>query len=658
MAKKSKKKTIASTRPVPPEKKQQPPQEKKKKILKGLFLKDVKKSTKVKPEKKTVANAEIKMAEAKSAENISVESAKVAPQMPAEKLAEKTKKPRRRIFAAHRQKIRGGILALIGIFSLGFIGWFLFGKMFRPQYIAEILPASQTLAVVEINTDGSAPQPQQFYELMSKYPVYGKDGLVKLLTYLLPLDFTKDVEPWLGRRVGMALVKGAQAGQMDRIYFVESRDHDMTLKFMQSRTLQAANEEMTSRDFKGYKVYGYPVSHLFEFTFINNYLVLAESGTAMENLLTDISAGGQKLADDTDYAKASNNLAQGGLIFAYADFRQLYDTLSLNQDFMTRKGQDFTAFKPFLSVFKSAGMTVFADKGRFTLQSFTNLDKDVLKDGEYITFSEKYEGKLLSICSEEPVLLAGGHDLNKEINRIQELFSGGTNTSNMVFEGLLEAQKQIYLGKDISLQDDVYPLLSGEYLFTVDNSLEKPQLSLILEMTDKGRDLPRFEKIVTAFKNTSGIFTPKVQTVTLPDGTTGQEIVASPEQVESFNENYEDVVLNTLMLGNTGWNIYYTSVGNDILLSTNKDLMKDMIDRAEGRMPTSLVKTPFYTNVLEPAMRTADEIFNIKMGALTEAMGLNDNENLKPYLLPFANLAVSKNYFTDGISTTYYLQVI
>jgi len=656
MAKKTKKKTLASTRPLPTENKQQEQPEKKKKIFPKLFRKSGKKTAQPKAEKPAKAPADIS-------------SALVAPVIPSQtpvqekpaqtaEISAKPKKERRKILGAHRQKIRGGLLMLIGLFSLAFIGWFLFGKMFRPQYIAEILPSGDTLAVLEINTDGAASQPKQFYELMTKYPVYGKDALVKLMTYILPVDFAKDVEPWLGRRVGLALVKAPSSGQMERIYFVESRDHEMTLKFLKSRALQAANEEVTSRDFKGYKVYGYSVSHLFEFTFINNYLVLAENGKTMESVLEKIAVGGQKLADDPAYAKATNNLPQGSLVFGYADFRSIYETLSADQDFMARKGQDFMAFKPFLAVFKSAGMTVFAEKDKFAIQSFTNLDKEALKDGEYITFSEKYRGNLLSISGEQPVLLAGGHDLTKEINRLQELFRGGTNTSALIFEGLLEAQKQVYLGKEISLKDDVYPLLTGEYLFTVDNSLEKPQMSLILEMTDKTRDLPRFEKIVNAFQNTSGIFSPKIQTVTLPDGTVGQEIVASPEQVEKYDEKYGAKDLVTLKLGNTGWNIFYAAVEDKLLISTNKDLLKNMIDRADGVMPTSLVSSPFYAKILGPVMSTADEIINIKMGALTQALGLNENEILKPYLLPFANLAVAKNYFTDGISTIYYLEVI
>jgi hypothetical protein len=642
MAKKSKKKTLASTRPAPPEKKQQEQPEKKKKILKKLFVRKARKAEAKEPVTEKEISAGI--SEQRAPEPVAAE-----PQV---------KKPRKKILAAHRQKIRGGLLVLIGVFSLSFIGWFLFGKMFRPQYLAEMLPANDTIAVLEINTDGAASQPKQFYELMSKYRVYGKEGLVKLLTYALPVDFSKDVEPWLGRRVGVALVKGTDKGSMERIWFVESRDHEMTLKFLKGRTLQEANEELTSRDFKGYKVYGYSVSHLFEFTFINNYLVLAEDADTMNNVLQKISEGGQKLADDPAYAKASNNMAQGSLIFGYADFRRLYETLSADTEFMARKGQDFMAFKPFLAVFKSAGMTVFADKGKFTIQTFTNLDKETLGESQYITFSEKYRGQLLSVISESPVLLAGGHDLTKELNRLEELFRGGTKTSAIIFDGVLEAQKQIFLGKELSLKDDVYPLLTGEYVFTVDNSLEQPQLSLALEMPDKTRDLPRFEKIVAAFRNTGGIFSPRVQTVTLPDGTTGQEIVASPEQVERYEEKYADRNLVTLMLGTTGWNVFYADVDDKLLLSTNKDLLKNMIDRASGKVQAGLVTSPFYAKILEPVMRSADEIINIKVGALTEATGLNEDEMLKPYLLPFANLAVAKNYFADGISTTYYLEVI
>jgi hypothetical protein len=82
------------------------------------------------------------------------------------------------------------------------------------------------------------------------------------------------------------------------------------------------------------------------------------------------------------------------------------------------------------------------------------------------------------------------------------------------------------------------------------------------------------------------------------------------------------------------------------------------VDRNEGKLSTNLTTTNFYRNILQSFLRTADEVINIKVGAITEATGMADDEILKPYVLPFGNLAITKNYFEDGISTIYLLEVI
>ncbi len=658
MGKKNKKKTIASTRPSANEEKEEILEEKKKRKLLKLFSGKEKKQVEQKAETKeenAIAAEIARKAEAAAQVKAEAAAAKTGSH-PTH--AEKQRKEKKKLLSAHKQKIKGGLLVLIGLFALTFIGWFLFGKMLRAEYLAEILPASNTVGVLEMNVDGAAGQPKQFYDLMAKYPVYQKVGLEKLLTLVLPVNFENDIEPWLGRRVGLGLVTGAQPGTLERIYFVESRDHNLTLEFLKNQALKSAKEEITSTEYKGYTVYSYTLSNLFKFTFINNYLVLAENGQTLNALLDRISAGEARLTDDGDYRKVSNNLPQGGLISGYVNFQKLFDDLAANQDFINRKGQAFMAFKPFLALFKNGGVTVFADKGRFAIQTFTGINKDNLNNAGYITYSERYTGNLLSYASDDPVLIFGGHDLTKEISRMSEIFQGGTKTSNLIFDGLLQAQKDIYFGKDISMENDIYPLLQGEYLFTVDNSLEQPQLSLIMEMADKNKDTQLFEKVVSAFQKTSGIFTPHLQDVTLPDGTKGQEIVATPEQVERYDETYSDTNIATLKMGNTGWSVYYAYVGNRVAMSTSKDLLKNIIDRAEGKLEAGFTSSNFYKQTMASLMSTADEVANVKMGAFTEALGLNDNQMLKPYLLPFANLTFAKNYFSDGISTVYLLGVI
>jgi hypothetical protein len=638
MGKKSKKKTIASTRKIEATEElgaQIKPQKEKKKLIGKLFGK--------------------KPHTAKPAPAAPVEHPKAEPEKIETHIA-KPKKEKRRLSPIQKQKIKGGFLILIGLFALSFIGYFLFGKFFRPQYLAELLPAQETVAVLEINVDGSSSQPRLFYELMKKYPVYQQEGLIKLLHLIIPVDYKKEIEPWLGRHAGLALLHYESGFQP--IIFIESRDHNLTLQSLKNATLSQAKDEVVSSDYKGYKVYTFSMSHSFEFTFINNYLVIANEDKTLNKLIDLFASQQTRLNDDPEYRKVANNLPQGGLAAGYVNYQKLFEAMASDPKFTAQKGQDYLALKPFLNLFTAEGISVFAEKNRFVAQTFTSINKKVLGKDNFLTYNEKYEGKLLSLANENPILFAGGHDLTKELNRIKDIFKSSTNTSSVIFEGLLEAQKEKYFGKDIKLDEDIYPLFTGEYLLTVDNNLEEPDLTLILELKDKNNDVIRLEKLIGEFVKTSGIFTPKIQNVTLPDGTSGQEIVASPEKIDRFDEKYNETAITSLKIGETGWFIYMAYLDDKVVFCTDKDTIKKIINRSQGKVTTNLTTEKYFIDNVRQFIRSADQVYGLKIGALIQASGLNENPAIGAYLLPFTDLSVAKNFFEDGISEVISIQVI
>lgn len=323
------------------------------------------------------------------------------------------------------------------------------------------------------------------------------------------------------------------------------------------------------------------------------------------------------------------------------------------------------ALKPFLKIFQSQGFVLLANGKNLDIQSFTSVNRNELNGLSYLTFNDKYKSQLLSLASENPVLLVGGHNLYKELKRIQEIFRAGTKASSLIFEGLLEAQKQKYFGKDTSLAEDFYPLLKNEYLITVDNNFEKPIVNIFLEMGDKTLDTPRFEKIVNAFIKTGAIFSPRIQPVILSDGTKGEEIIANTEEITRNSENYKNINITILKLGNLPWNIHYAFLNKILLVSTDLETLKNNISRQTGKAPTdqnkplqNFTKTDYFQSRIKPVLYSADEFFHLKVGALTDIMGLKENQNLKAFLDPFTNLAVTKNYFDDGVSTIYLIDVL
>lgn len=639
--KKNKKKTIASTRKSKNElatlNLHSKPSEN---FFKKIFTKSKKKNKK--SHNKSKKGKDLKQVQKVTKE----ESTKEPPK-------EHLKKEKKRLSPGQKQKIKGGLLALIGLFALSFIGYFLFGKLFRPQYLSELLPANNTIATFEINIDPNNAQPLKFYENFKKYPVYQLENIFSLIKIFGGLDYNTDLSGWLGRRAGIAFLTGLDsnnAAQLSRIYFIETKD------LKKSQESLAAKSFVLSK-YGNFDLYTNSLNQNITIAAINNYLVVAENQDNLKHLI-DLFSKQPKLADDQNFRKTANNLPQNGLAFGYLNLEKLFSFLTSNNQFVAQKGQDFSALKPYLGIFNSTGISIIAQPNALFAQTYTSVNKSALSRQKFLTFNDKYRGDLLSLANPDTILFAGGHDLSKELTELESMFQSGNKSSSIVFQSVLNSQKERYLGKDIDLQNDLYPLLENEYLFTVDNNFEKPVFSFFLKLKDPKTDLPKLEKIVSAFIETSGIFSPKIQSVTLPDGTQGQEIVASPEEISRSDELYRTYNITNLKLGNTGWNIYYASLNDKAVFSTNLETLKIIIDRAEGKVVNNLTTSNFFNTSLKPLMKNSDEIINLKTGALTEVLNLNADKILAPYLLPFGDLTVAKNYFDDGISSIYLLEII
>ncbi len=563
--------------------------------------------------------------------------------------------------AKQKQKIKGGILMMIGAFTLLFIGYFLFSKFFRPQNLAEILPAEKTLALLEVNIDPADTKSQQFKMLFEKYPAYSAENFVKLFSLISPFNYEKEIKPWLGRRMGIALIAlGNTERALTRFYFVETMDKTLTEKAFMTSQNKYFSQVDSSYKYQDFTLYQYEnklnPSFRFNATFVNNYLVLAENGELLKGFIDTYKS--TKLSDDPTYKTVANNLPQSGLAFGYTHLQKLLNELERDPVFFAEKGQDIAALKPFLNLFSAQGVSIMAEKELLVAQTFTSIDKEIISGGSFLNFNEKYQGKLLNLINEDPVMVLGGHDLTKEHNRLQDIFKAGTQTSSVIFDGVLEAKKELYFGKDVDLKKDLYPLLEGEYAVSIENNFENPVITLFLELSDGSKDAARLEKAMNEFIKTNGIFSPKLSDVTLPDGTKGREVIANPEIIKRQDENHNGTAITTLVLGESGWSIHYALLGDVVVFSSSKENLTKIIDRHDGKIATNLTTTKDFASDIRPILKTADQMYTLKIGALSSILGFDQNTELSPFLLPFSSFTVTKNFFDDGISEIYLIEVI
>ncbi|MCD6109775.1 DUF3352 domain-containing protein [bacterium] len=554
------------------------------------------------------------------------------------------------------RKAIGLIIGLIGVFLLVFIVFYIISRVFRPQDLATMLPKDNVVALMQVSTNSNHEQVQKFYERLNNYDLYHPESLKLLINETFETNFDKDISPWLGRQVGVALLEKSKGkGQTDILLFAEVKDKAKTLDFLKSRGLQSKEDYLLSDDYKGVKIYRYSLSQTYNFMFINSYLVVSDNENALQVVVDACKKHNNQLISNDLYKKISQNLPINTLMFGYVDVEKLINVLKNNETFMSEKGRELLAFEPFLKLYKAFGITGLMENGNIAVQTFMSLDENYVSGKNFINFDTKFRAKLLNYISKDLVFYSGGLDLQKQIHRYEDIMSAGGEVSYLIFEGMLEAQKNKYLGPEIDLTEDVYPLLQGEYAFAINKNDKGEAFSVILKLSDSLRDRDKFESIVDSFIRKGAILAPKVVNVELEDGTTMQEIQTVPEEIIRSTEDYHGYEINVLTVGTQPWGIYYVFLDNVLVITTQQNQIHLAIDLFSDS-GNSIKNSSIFRESISPIIRTTDEVIYFNINYLLDKTNWLP-ESFSKFIEPFKAVSMGTNYFRDGISSMYYIKI-
>jgi len=556
-----------------------------------------------------------------------------------------------------KRRIVGLFIGLIGVFLLLFVIFYTVSRVFRPDDFAIMLPKDSTIALMQINVNPRHEQVQRFYNSLNKFEVYHPNSIQNMLNERLDLDFEQDVEPWLNRQVGFALLEKDQPeGQFDIVFFVETRDKGETKRFLESRGLQSKEDYLIADEYNGNEIYRYALSQTFNFAFINNYLVVGDNDAVIKTIIDADSNSDMRLIEKPEYQKVSQNLPITTLAFGYVDIEKLITFLKTNDQFMSEKGRELLAFEPFLRIYKSYGFTAIMENNSVAMQTFNLLDGNYLEGRDFINFDTKFRAHFLELVPQDVKLYAGGLNLRKQFQRYSEIFSVGGEVSYLIFEGALRAVKNDYFGEEINLEEDLYPLMQSEYLIAVTGEGDAQATTIILGLKDPLRDKDIIEVIAESFIRKSALLSPKVVEVELEDGTVSKEIQTVPEEITKSEEEYRGYTINVLNIGNQNWGVYYIIIDDKLIITTKLDSMKKSIDLFIDAS-TSFKVSDISRENIQPVIRTSDEVLFFNMNYVFESIITEKPEWLDEYVEPFKYLSLGKNYFKDGISTINYITI-
>ncbi len=532
------------------------------------------------------------------------------------------------------------VIIIIGI--LATIGYFIFQSAFRAKAVAKFLPAQNTVALLEVNTNFDHSQAIKAYKLLEKNPNYSKAALIKKAEEFLGLNYQKDIHPWLGRVAGAAIINAREDENINIVYFAEHKNEGLV-----ESTLKRLKAKENSYD----KSKTYLLNEKFYLTILDDYVFLSNSEQSIYELIDAQNSDIAKLNNLDSYRKTENNLPLNKTAFFYMNFDQVKSGFFEYFSFLSKSGYSLENLSPFLRLFDSEGIALVAMENNFSLQSFLSLDRIVTENIEYPEVQGKYRAMLTDYVPSDVEIFWGTQNLDAELGRSLEILAAGDDNTIKIFDNVLESYASKYFGSDVGFKKDILPLFEDEFAITVRQKDKKNIYQLLVKLTSPQKDGVKIYEIANNFTTIGALFEPKVVEHKLPDGSVGKEIIAVPEEIIKAQHPYKGFTIDELKMNKQGWGIYYSVFDDLAVVSNDLSSIQEAIDLSKKKTG-SLKQSDVFTNRMDPIIKTSDEIIYMNLDNILLNLG---GDKFPELFQLFRSISSGRNYFNDGIVTISYL---
>ncbi len=346
---------------------------------------------------------------------------------------------------------------------------------------AGMTPAN-ALALVTVNLEPSIEQKRNLLSVVRRFPAASdkvkaefdetRDALLDDLVKEAGLDFNRDVEPWLGDEVALALLPPAEGDEPRPVVFVQATDEDKA---------EAAMEKVRrSGDFEG------------QYRMVEGFAVISDQSDPADEakVLDVIEAQAKKddggLAGTKAFSEVVDELAGDRLVLAWSDVQAL---VRLAQETSPLPGFDLTA------TFKDASSVAF---------DFHAEKEALVFEGVSRPFNEGKGGdpEITEGLSEDSVGAFTFFDVSAVFKQVMALLSGGGGGEGDEFAQEFEKQT------GLDLQTDILSWMEGEFVVVagaVPEGQTFPDFGLVIEPTDMDKAKAALPKIVQSLGNSGEI---------------------------------------------------------------------------------------------------------------------------------------------------------
>jgi len=553
--------------------------------------------------------------------------------------AKKLEIPYRRILSA--------LISVTFLFVIVFVGANLFKKAFSAMPLSEILPYDKVIVLIEINTNADHTQMVKAEKLL-KNSTYSLVNSIQKLNKRLSVDAEKDIKPWLGRNIGIAEMELPE-GDLATVFFIETlsqKASDEFLKKIAEKNLSELSQKDTVQSFAlRYPGEDRSKDFLMYTAYLEDYVIFSPSDKALRLVISKENKSSKKVANSDEYEKAQENLPINRIASIFMNFDKSQDKLFQKYGEILNSAFLNSAIKPFAALFSAESAVLTAGDNSFAVESFINLNSSYLKGNKYTSSKEKYLANLMDYVSQDAFIFWGGQNLEKQVKKIVAVLSEGEESTNRIFEEMLKNYSEKYFGSSVSMEGDIYPLVTDEFLLAVSKKDSKNAYTLLLKLDDPLEDGLKLQKIANNFISSGAVFEPHIEEHSLPDGTVSKELVATPEELIKSESTYKDIAIYEMETESKNWGIYYAIFDSSAIISTSKKALTENLDVALGGGQSSLKKSHIFAFQIAPLIDYSDEVSYFDLSQILQKVSF------------IKSLSTSRQYVSDGIMSNYHIYV-
>lgn len=536
-------------------------------------------------------------------------------------------------FKINSKKIFGSLIALGSIALLLVISWFFWLKYTAPTPLAKLLPGDSTLLFFELKTE------ENLVELEQLKQIFTETSLAELLDLdSLGLAEPESIFDFVNRRAGIAFF-GPEPDPNHFVLVIDIADEDTVLDFFENQTLP--DEKLKSENYLGQKIYSYPRSHSLVFAFHGSDLLLSSSSNDLKKVASAIHSPSKRVSAQASYRTLISNLNPRGNSFGYLSENFIQRVLAVRFGGLRR-----ALATPLLDLWQSGGVKLKANKKGLKIETRLILKDTHLREPVFLD-PQEFNAEILDLLGPETKTFYAGNNFNQQLQHFMSETKKLNPAFTLLTQGTFKKIIHDWLGNNIDFEADLAPILESNSLIGFNDS------GAVVGLLTGSSTFKNFEKLKDKILKADGKIAATEKGMLLPDDSLGIELVVEAESVQEEAIDYEGIRINKISFPR--YAIYYSTLGDILLLASEEEALIKMIDRFTGK-----TESPIFYSSKDEARPRRDKSGFVDLIDTSGIKAKNIrytriDESEIALLKPFRFVLSSLNFTENGIALEIFL---